>query len=132
MKYPLEKYSSMYGTFFFVTIPVPIGGIPSYGSFIIDTGSNLSTLDSRFAERNRLPLTGILMERLQSPGGGKLKTQFTDVKLFSKTYRLHVADYSKEKWFSEECDGIIGLDLLQRWKATIDLSKMELRLKTKN
>jgi hypothetical protein len=115
-----------------VRIPVVIFGHTRY--FVLDTGTSVTTLDSRFADR--LVGTGALVNEQTSAETVQASIysapQFTIGGEEILIDRIICNNMSLQRMVTgEECDGILGMDFLHRYSVTIDLGKNELLL-TKN
>lgn len=109
-------------------------------SFLVDTGASNTVIDIGFAKENLLEFASI-----EELGGGVGTSQMV---LFHKKVDLfkindfeipsfdlyatdftHVKDSLAKKGINEPCDGVIGADILIKYKAKINYKKRRLYLK---
>ena len=91
--------------------------------FIVDCGCVASVIDKSVAQDVNAAFAGVLMPRLFTPGGGLVKTVFATILIFDVAYRVQAALFTEEmKVLPPGIEGIIGNDLLSKWKATINLN----------
>jgi Predicted aspartyl protease len=108
--------------------------------FLVDTGASNTVIDTGFAKENLMELAS--MEEL----GGGVGT--SEMKIFHKQVNLfkindfeipsfdlyatdftHVKDSLAKKGITEPCNGVIGADILIKYKAKINYKKRRLYLK---
>jgi hypothetical protein len=112
-----------------VRIPVVVFGQTRY--FVVDTGTSVTTLDSRFA--TRLVGTGALLNEKTSAGSVQAGVYSAPPITIGGAEilidRVICNDMSLQRMVTgEECDGILGMDILHQYSVTIDLGKNELML----
>lgn len=117
---------------------VTIEGIETI--FVVDTGASNTVIDIGFANDNLMEFAPIEMQ-----GGGVGTSQLL---LFHKEINLfkindfeipsfdlyatdfkHIKDSLTKKGITEPCNGVIGADVLIKFKAVIDYGKIKLYLK---
>lgn len=109
-----------------VRLPVMVFGQTMY--FILDTGTSVTTLDSRFADK--LVRAGALVnettsaESVQSGVFNAPRMSIGGIEI--SIDRVICNDMSLQTMvIGEECDGIVGMDVLHQFSITIDLGKNE-------
>jgi hypothetical protein len=110
-----------------IRIPVVVFGNIKY--FVVDTGTSVTTLDSRFADR--LVGTGALVNETTSAESFKADVyNAPKITIGGEEIlidRVICNDMSLQRMVTgEECDGILGMDVLHQYSVTIDLVKNEL------
>lgn len=123
-----------------IEVDVNIDGVST--SFLVDTGASNTVIDVGFAKDNLLEFTSI-----GEQGGGVGTSQMVlfhkQVNLFKindfeiRSFDLyatdfqHVKDSLAKKGVTELCNGVIGADILIKYKSLIDYKNQKLYLKQK-
>lgn len=96
---------------------------------LIDCGCVATVIDRSVAQDVNASFAGVLMPRLSAAGGGMVKTVFATMLIFDVAVRVQAALFIEEmKVVPPGIEGVIGNDLLSKWKALINLNDFTLTI----